>query len=97
MAAAYEANSTMLATYDLKNPPALQQIKSDGSITILPFPDDVMAAAEEASFGIYDQNAADDADFKSILDNWTSFRSDIQEWHALAETSYLDYAASQQA
>ncbi|MCZ6661896.1 MAG: TRAP transporter substrate-binding protein DctP [Actinobacteria bacterium] len=95
--AAYEANSTMLATYDIKNPPALRQIKSDGSITILPFPDDVMAAAEEASFGIYDQNAADDADFKSILENWSSFRSGIQEWHALAETSYLDYAASQQA
>jgi len=95
--AAYEANTSMMATYDALNPGALAEIKASSDITILPFPDDVMAAAEEAAFGIYDQNAADDADFKSIYDNWTKFRTAEQEWFALAETSYLDYAASKMA
>jgi len=89
--AAYEANSTMMALYDVKNPPALDQIKADSDVTILPFPDDVMAAAEEASFEIFDESAAASADFASIFGEWKTFRTGIYEWHGLAEKSYLDY------
>jgi len=95
--AAYEANTAMMSAYDALNPGALEEIKNSSDITILPFPDDVMAAAEDAAFTLYDQNAADDADFKSIYDNWTAFRSSAQEWFALAETSYLDYVKNSMA
>ncbi len=95
--AAFEANTSMMATYDALNPGALQTIKASSDITILPFPDDVMAAAEEEAFKLYDKNAADDTDFKSIYDNWSKFRSAEQEWFALAETSYLDFVAKSMA
>jgi TRAP-type mannitol/chloroaromatic compound transport system substrate-binding protein len=89
--AAYEANLNMLATYDVKNPPALQAILEDSSITVLPFPEDFMAAAEEESLSQYETNAAEDQDFADIYDSWLQYRSEVAQWHALAEYSYLDY------
>ena len=91
--AAYEANTTMMARYDAKNPGALQKLQSEADITLLPFPDDVLAASEEASFELYDEFAASDGDFASILTEWTAFREAIQAWHGYAETGYLAYAA----
>ncbi|MEZ4706919.1 MAG: TRAP transporter substrate-binding protein DctP [Caldilineaceae bacterium] len=91
--AAYEANITMMARYDAKNPAALAKLQSEADIQLLPFPDDVMAASEEASFALYDEFAAGDADFKSILEEWTVFRSAIQSWHGYAETAMLNYGA----
>ncbi|MCB9148966.1 MAG: TRAP transporter substrate-binding protein DctP [Caldilineaceae bacterium] len=91
--AAYEANIIMMARYDAKNPTALAKLQSESDIQLLPFPDDVMAASEEASFALYDEFAASDADFKSILDEWTVFRSAIQSWHGYAETAMLNYGA----
>ncbi len=89
--AARDANITMMASYDALNTEALKGIIADPDITILPFPDDVMAAAEEASVEIYDENIAASTDFASIFDHWKSFRDGVQQWHGLAETSYASY------
>ncbi len=93
--AAYEANTTMMAKYDVLNPPAFDAILADSSVQVLPFPDDVLQAAEEASFELYDENAAADSDFASVLDNWSAFRDEITRWHSYAEQSYLSYRSSQ--
>ena len=93
-AAAHEANTTMMARYDAKNPAALQKLLSEADITLLPFPDDVMQASEEASFELFDEFASSDTDFGSILAEWSAFREAIQDWHGFAETAYLAYAAS---
>ncbi len=92
--AAYEANLTMMARYDAKNPGALKDILNEADVTMAPFPDDVMAASEEAAFELYDEFAADDADFGSILKEWSAFREGIQEWHGYAENAYLSYGAT---
>jgi TRAP-type mannitol/chloroaromatic compound transport system substrate-binding protein len=89
--AAAQANVDMMASYDAKNPPAFQQILDDDTVTVLPFPDDVMQAAEEAAFELYDENAAADPDFQSVFDNWKAYRSQVQAWHATAETAMLTY------
>ena len=89
--AAYEANMTMMARYDALNPQAFQDILDSTDIEVLPFPDDVMAAAEEASFEIFDENAAGNQAFADIYSEWQTFRDGIQQWHAVAETSYLSY------
>ncbi len=88
--AAKQANVDMMARYDALNPPALQTIL-DSDVQVLPFPDDVMQAAEEASFELFEENANADEDFRSVLDNWTEFRRGIRQWHALAETAFLTY------
>ena len=84
----------MMARYDAKNPAALSRLINDADITMLPFPDDVMQAAEESAFEMFDETAAGDADFASIFKEWSAFREAIQAWHGLAERSYLDYVGS---
>jgi len=92
--AAYEANATMMARYDAKNPAALKSLLADSDVVLAPFPDDVMAASEEAAFELYDEFAASDSDFGPIFEHWKAFREDIQEWHGLAELAYLSYAST---
>ncbi len=89
--AAAFANVDMMAKYDALNPAALQEVK--GFAEIREFPDDVMSAFKEETETVLDDAAAANADFASILTPWRKFRSEIQEWHALAETSMLKASA----
>ena len=92
--AAFEANMIMMARYDAKNPAALQTLLNDSDIEMLPFPDDVMQASEEASFELFDEFAASDSDFSSIFEAWKSFREGIQNWHGFAETAYQSFTST---
>lgn len=92
--AAFEANTSMMAAYDAKNPAALLRILENSDITVLPYPDDVMDAAQEAAFGIYESNASENADFASVYQHWLDFRNQIHSWFAVAETSLLDFYAA---
>lgn len=92
--AAYEANTNMMAAYDVKNPPAFQEILSNSDVTVLPYPDEVMQAAADAANEINETNAADNADFASVYEHWSAFRDQVHSWFAVAETSYLDFIAS---
>ncbi len=92
--AAYQANTQMLARYDARNREALQRL-IEGGTQLRVFSDDIMQAAEAASFDLYNEFSQNDADFKSIFEEWKSFRNSIQEWHTNIETSYLDYIATQ--
>ncbi|MDJ0755806.1 MAG: TRAP transporter substrate-binding protein DctP [Ardenticatenaceae bacterium] len=89
--AAYEANMTMLSRYDAKNVDALGRIIADSDVELRAFPDEVLQASEEAAFSLFDDIAQEDADYKSIYDEWKRFRDGIQGWHGLNETSYLNY------
>ncbi len=89
--AAYEANVRVTARYDARNPAALHRLINDGGVNLRPFPNDLMTAAEESTFELFDETAAADADFASIYKEWSAFREAIQAWHGLAERSYLQY------
>jgi TRAP-type mannitol/chloroaromatic compound transport system substrate-binding protein len=89
--AAAHANVSMMSRYDALNPPAMQDILDNSDVQVLPFPDDVMGAAEEAAFELYEENANADEDFRSVLDSWTAFRSQVQSWHAFAERAMINY------
>ncbi len=89
--AAAEANLRVMARYDARNPAALSRLVNDVGTTLLPFPDDVMKAAEESAFALFDEIAAGDADFASIFKEWSAFRAAVQSWHGLAERGYLQY------
>lgn len=93
--AAYEANTNMMATYDALNPDAFQEILSGGSVTVLPFPADFMEAAAEAANDINETNSSDNQDFADVFAHFDAFRQKIQPWFAVAETSYLDFVATQ--
>jgi TRAP-type mannitol/chloroaromatic compound transport system substrate-binding protein len=40
---------------------------------------------------LYEENANADEDFRSVLDSWTAFRSQVQSWHAYAERAMINY------
>ena len=60
--AAFEANMTMLARYDAKNRDALKKL-TDGGVQLKQFSPEIMQAAEQASFQLFDGFAGFDDDF----------------------------------
>lgn len=91
--AAMEANMIMLARYDTRNNEALQRLLQKG-VQLRRFSDEIMKAAEEATNSILEDFAQKDTDFKSIYEQWKSFRNTLQQWHTFIETAYLDYVAT---
>jgi TRAP-type mannitol/chloroaromatic compound transport system substrate-binding protein len=88
--AAYEANMTMLARYNAKNNEALQRL-IDYGIELRRYSDEVLNAAESAANELYDEFKQQDADFKSIFEQWDSFRQRIWEWNSINEASFMEY------
>ncbi|MBE7554080.1 MAG: twin-arginine translocation signal domain-containing protein [Anaerolineales bacterium] len=82
--AAYQANMVMLARYDARNNEALTRLV-DGGVVLTPYSDEIMTAAEEASFALYEELGAQDADFKMVYDEWIKFREGIYAWHDINE------------
>ncbi len=91
--AAYQANVTMLARYDARNNDALTRLV-EGGVTLTPYSDEIMAAAEEASFALYDELAAQDADFKTVYEEWKKFREGIYAWNDINEGGMTRYIHS---
>ena len=90
--AAREANMNMMNQYDLLNPTALSEMVEAGA-TLLPFPQDVLEAAQDAAFELYDEIGAENGDFAEIFDGWNTFRETTHAWFGVGERSYLDFAA----
>ncbi|MCE2998292.1 MAG: TRAP transporter substrate-binding protein [Betaproteobacteria bacterium] len=82
-----EANVSMLAHYDAKNPEALKKLVAGGA-QLRQFPKPIMEAAHKAAFEIYDEMAAKSAHFKRIYAQWLRFRADQFLWFRVAEMSY---------
>jgi TRAP-type mannitol/chloroaromatic compound transport system substrate-binding protein len=91
--ASYQANMTMLARYNAKNNEALQRLLDYG-VQLRPYSDEILAAAESAAESLYDDYKQQDADFKSIFEQWDAFRKRIWEWNSLNEGSFMSYVAT---
>jgi TRAP-type mannitol/chloroaromatic compound transport system substrate-binding protein len=89
--AAAEANVTMLANYDARNNEALERLIAGGT-QLRYYSEEIMAAAEEAAFALYDEFAAQDADFKAIFEEWKLFRDRVYAWHNINEAGFARYA-----
>jgi TRAP-type mannitol/chloroaromatic compound transport system substrate-binding protein len=92
--AAYEANLTMLSSYDAKNGTALKELLAGGKVKLTPYSQEILGAAEQQAFKIYDEFAAADADFKALLDSWKAFRTDIYAWNKINERSFTEHVYS---
>ncbi|BAU66318.1 TRAP dicarboxylate transporter- DctP subunit [Stanieria sp. NIES-3757] len=91
--AAYESNATMLARYDARNNEALQRLIEAGT-QLRPYSEEILTAAQQAAFDIYDQFAAKDADFKAIYGEWQPFRDRIYAWDKLNQGSFTNFVYS---
>ncbi len=91
--AAYQANATMLARYNAKNNEALQRLLDYG-IELRRYSDEVLKAAEDAANALFDEYKQQDADFKTIFEQWDAFRQRVWQWNSLNEGSFMDYIAT---
>jgi len=94
--AAHQANQTMMARYDVLNPEALQRLV-DGGTQLRRYPDDILQAAEEASFAIYDEFSQSDTDFAAIFESWDAYRQRAQQWFSVGELSVLSIGSGDNA
>lgn len=88
--AAAEANLSMLADYDAKNPPALLRLVQHG-VKLHPFPQDVMTAARKVALEIYEEESAKNPVFKSLYREWKKFADPSRQWFKLAEASFANF------
>ncbi len=89
-AAAHVANTTMLARYDARNNDALKRLV-EGGAQLRTYSQEIMEAAEKATFELYDELAANDADFAKIFAEWQTFRASSYAWYAANEGRFTSY------
>jgi TRAP-type mannitol/chloroaromatic compound transport system substrate-binding protein len=94
--AAFEANTVMQARYDSRNGAALARLV-EGGTQLRTYSDEILAAAQEESFALYDEFAAADADFKSIYDQWLAFRNQIYAWNKINEAPFTTFVYNNMA
>jgi TRAP-type mannitol/chloroaromatic compound transport system substrate-binding protein len=88
--AAYEANINMLARYDALNGQALSRLIAGGT-QLRPYSQEIMNAAQQASFDLYEENAGADASFKQVYEEWQKFREQIYDWNKINELSFATF------
>ena len=92
-AAAQHADATMLAQYDAKNPPALRALLASG-VRLVPFPDDVMRAADREAQAFVDEAASGaDAHYRALLESYRGFKAASDRWLSTAELATARHAA----
>ena len=89
-AAAVGANLNAVANSDVLNIAALAELRRT-DVNLRPFPIDIVQTAEVEAFAIYEEMAAQDADFAEVFRHWNDFRISIREWHGVAESAFLNY------
>lgn len=92
--AASDSATVMQARYDQRNPQALGELLDQG-VNIVPFSQDIMAAAQQTSFEMLEEQAAADATYRKIYDSWKKARQDTYRWFSTAELAYAKFAFAQ--
>lgn len=83
-AAACEANVTMLASYDDKNPSALARLLSNG-VKLQRFSNEIMKAAQDAAFTLYAAEAKKNPAWKKIYAEFDKYRKSQNAWFSVGE------------
>ncbi len=94
-AAAQAANLTMMARYDMQNPPALRRLVKAGAV-LKPFSESVLDACFQASNDTYAELCATNPSFKTVYDAMTAVRAEEFLWFQLAEHTSDTYMMIQQ-
>ncbi len=83
----------MTASYEALTPPALQRLLATG-VQLRPFSDDVLNAAFDRSFELFEENAAADAGYRKIYDSWRTVREGAFQWYSSSARAYADFVLS---
>ncbi len=89
-AAAREAEQTMLARYDARNPPALARILASG-VQMKPFSEEIMSKAHSESKALLEETAAKDPAYNEIYSAWKKAKKESFQWFGTAEAAYAQF------
>ena len=89
--AAHHANTYMQARYDALNPGGLRKLVAQGA-QLRPFSPEILEASFMAAQQVYAETAAQNADFKKVLDHVMAFRTEEYLWWQVAEYSFDSYS-----
>jgi TRAP-type mannitol/chloroaromatic compound transport system substrate-binding protein len=92
-AAAYEANVTMMAEYDHKNPAGLSKLLQAG-VKLQAYPKDVLEAAYKAAQELYADESGKNPAFKKIFTEYDKYRKTQNAWFSLAENRMDSFSQS---
>lgn len=85
--AAIESGEVMQAQYDARNPAALRRLDAHG-VDFRPYPEDILAAAERAARDVLEEQAAQNATYRTVYDAWRTFKRDSAHWFGTAELAF---------
>ncbi|MEI8144874.1 MAG: TRAP transporter substrate-binding protein [Alphaproteobacteria bacterium] len=85
--ASHHANTWMQARYDAQNPAALRQLVAAGT-QLRPFSLEVLEACFKATNEVNAETAAQNADFKKVLEAYNAFRNEEYLWWQVAEYTF---------
>lgn len=91
--ATYETHVQIQAQYDALNPAALARILKNGG-QLRWFSKDIMTECYKMATDLYKQEAARNPKFAKVLEPWMRFRSDINQWFAVAEAPMQSFLSS---
>ncbi len=83
-AAAYEANVTMMAEYDHKNPAALVRLVGQG-VKLKKYSAEILESAYKAAVQLYSDESAKNPAFKKIYDAHLKYQKVQNQWFSVAE------------
>jgi len=95
-AACAEANVIMQARYDARNPGALKRLAAAGA-QIRPFPKDALVACYKAAMDQFNEDAAQNANFRKVYEAWSKFRDESYLWFRVAENTLENFVYTQSA
>ena len=79
------------SAYDARNPAALERLVG-GGVELRKFTPEVMDVARAATEEMMEENAAADATYREIYENWKQFRDASFAWFRTGELAYAEYA-----
>jgi TRAP-type mannitol/chloroaromatic compound transport system substrate-binding protein len=82
--AAAEANVTMTAEYDHKNPIALSKLLQNG-VKLRTFSKEIMEAAYSSAMQLYTDESAKNPAFKKLYESYSKYAKNQRAWFAVAE------------
>jgi TRAP-type mannitol/chloroaromatic compound transport system substrate-binding protein len=83
-AAAYEANVTMMAEYDDKNPAALRRLVQQG-VQLRSYSPEILDAAYKAAVQLYADESGKNPAFKKLYDAMLAYQKQQNQWFGVAE------------
>ncbi len=89
MAACKAVNMDMISNYTARNNQALDTLVNKHGVKLMPLPDDVLLKLKQLSEEVVLEVASKDPLAQKIYDSFSQFRTQVTQWSALSEQSFL--------